>query len=234
MDRPPIPRQLEREVLLEAGHRCAMPTCHQTPVEIAHIVPWEKVQEHTFDNLIALCPTCHARYDRGEIDRKSMLQYKANLSILSGRYCDLEQRVLRVFSQNPGVTRIWLPGGLYMLLMNLLDDGMILKLRQVTNGVVPHSVWVGAAFTFCSMRIGGMEDRSNLPVIVTNPSRGRYCGVSIPRRSLLNVTGALDQGDSSWNLLLAELSTLSKIAEQSANDNNHESSGTVAPEPGKK
>jgi 5-methylcytosine-specific restriction endonuclease McrA len=44
------------------------------PVEIAHIVPWEKVKEHTFDNLIVLCPTCHTRFDKGEIDRKSMLR----------------------------------------------------------------------------------------------------------------------------------------------------------------
>ena len=68
MNRQTIPRQLEREVLMEAGHRCAIPTCRQTPVEIAHIVPWEQIQEHTFDNLIALCPTCHTRYDKGEID----------------------------------------------------------------------------------------------------------------------------------------------------------------------
>ena len=81
-----------------------------------------------------------------------------------------------------------------------------LELRQVTNRVVPHSVWAGATFTFCSMRIGRMEVRSNLPIIVTNPSRGRYCGVSIPPRSLLNVTVTLDQADPSWNLLLAELS----------------------------
>ncbi|HKQ08164.1 MAG TPA: HNH endonuclease signature motif containing protein [Blastocatellia bacterium] len=76
------PRPLERDVLVEAGHRCAIPTCRQIPVEIAHIVPWARVKAHTFDNLIALCPTCHTRYDNGEIDRRAMLQYKANLSVL--------------------------------------------------------------------------------------------------------------------------------------------------------
>jgi len=44
----------------------------------------------------------------------------------------------------------------------------------------------------------------------------------------------VDQADPSWNLLLVELSRLSKIAEQSANDNNRESAGTVAPELGER
>ena len=44
--RPATPKQLERDVLVEAGHRCAIPTCKQTPVQIAHIIPWETVLEN--------------------------------------------------------------------------------------------------------------------------------------------------------------------------------------------
>jgi hypothetical protein len=40
--RPPIPSELYRAVLIEAGHRCAIPTCRQIPIEIAHIMPKEK------------------------------------------------------------------------------------------------------------------------------------------------------------------------------------------------
>ncbi|MFJ8655139.1 HNH endonuclease [Streptomyces rochei] len=82
--RPKIPSELRRRVLIEAGHRCAIPTCKSTPVEIAHIVPWAKVLKHEFKNLIALCPTCHARFDdsHGPIDLKAMRQYKANLNPL--------------------------------------------------------------------------------------------------------------------------------------------------------
>jgi hypothetical protein len=81
MDRPAIPAELERHVLFEAGHRCAIHTCRQHPVEIAHIDPWEKVREHKFENLIALCPTCHDRYDKKrDIDRKAMLMYKQQLA----------------------------------------------------------------------------------------------------------------------------------------------------------
>lgn len=108
---------MERELLVEAGHRCAIPTCRQTPVELAHIVPWEKVQEHTFDNLIALCPTCHTRFDNGDIDRLAMQRYKANLTIVNGRYGDLERRVLQYFVDNPLKAEVVLFGGLDFLLM---------------------------------------------------------------------------------------------------------------------
>ncbi|MET9294417.1 HNH endonuclease signature motif containing protein [Streptomyces sp. NPDC003077] len=82
-NRPPIPRRLDRRVRVEAGHRCAVPVCRMPIIEIAHIIPWAKVKKHEFDNLIALCPTCHALFDRGHIDRAAMRQYKSNLSPLS-------------------------------------------------------------------------------------------------------------------------------------------------------
>ncbi|MFE6766381.1 HNH endonuclease [Streptomyces sp. NPDC057689] len=82
--RPAIPRELRRRVLIEAGHRCAIPTCRATPVEIAHITPWAKTKKHEFNNLIALCPNCHTRFDdpHNPLDRKSMRQYKAKLNPL--------------------------------------------------------------------------------------------------------------------------------------------------------
>ncbi|WP_223838160.1 HNH endonuclease signature motif containing protein [Streptomyces venezuelae] len=86
-------------MLIEAGHRCAIPTCKATPVEIAHIVPWSKVRKHEFKNLIALCPTCHTRFDdpHGPIGLKAMRQYKANLNpLLSGNLSNREGQADRL------------------------------------------------------------------------------------------------------------------------------------------
>jgi HNH endonuclease len=144
MSRPAIPRQLKRDVLIEAGHRCALPSCHQTPVEIAHIIPWETVKEHTFDNLIALCPTCHTRYDNHDIDRQSMLQYKANLSVLNSRYSDLEKRVLLIFARSPQQDEIWLDKWSDIHLMYLLEDGLLEKdpkhRAAMSRDVVPYCI----------------------------------------------------------------------------------------------
>jgi 5-methylcytosine-specific restriction endonuclease McrA len=110
--RPPIPQPLVRRILLEAGHRCAIPTCRAHPVEIAHIVPWSRAKEHAYENLIALCPTCHSRYDRGEIDRTSVLQYKERLRQLWDveRKEQSSERAMQVdaFCNLAATMRMWL------------------------------------------------------------------------------------------------------------------------------
>ncbi|WP_202970120.1 DUF3298 domain-containing protein [Pseudomonas silesiensis] len=80
MARPAIPAEIRRAVLVECGHRCAIPRCNQTELDIHHIVPWETCQTHEYLNLIALCPICHRRAHNGDIDRKSLMIYKENLA----------------------------------------------------------------------------------------------------------------------------------------------------------
>ncbi len=76
MNRPSIPAEIRRAVLVEAGHRCAIPRCGNTELDIHHIVPWSKCKTHEYQNLIALCPICHRRAHKKEIDRNSLRQYK--------------------------------------------------------------------------------------------------------------------------------------------------------------
>ena len=135
--RPPIPVELERAVLVEAGHRCAIPTCRQSPIEIAHIVGWAKCKKHEFHNLIPLCPTCHTRFDRGEIDHKSMVFYKHNLAILNGRYGSTKLRVLKFFSKDPAPSEIRLLSEMQLLVQNLLDDQLLADMgndQQIAGG----------------------------------------------------------------------------------------------------
>jgi hypothetical protein len=40
--RPAISKSVEREVLLEAGYRCAIPRCMVHTTETAHIIPWSE------------------------------------------------------------------------------------------------------------------------------------------------------------------------------------------------
>lgn len=123
-ERPSIPAEMKRAVLVEAGHRCAIPTCRATTMEIAHIQPWAKVQEHTFDNLIALCPNCHTRFDKGEIDRKSMRMYKDNLALLNNRYGEFERRVFAILAETKE-TLISVGAGGDVLLANAIKDGLL-------------------------------------------------------------------------------------------------------------
>lgn len=131
--RPSIPTDLKRMVLIEAGHRCAIPTCKHPTTEIAHIVPWSKCKEHIFSNLIALCPNCHTRFDTNQIDKKAMLTYKANLALLNSRYSDLEKRIIDFFIKNSTVNEILIPGGLDLMLMYLIEDGILIDTRKTTG-----------------------------------------------------------------------------------------------------
>jgi hypothetical protein len=67
--RPPIPAELERSLFLEAGYRCAIPTCRAVaPLTIDHIEDWANVKEHKFINMLVLCRNCHGI--KGEGPRK--------------------------------------------------------------------------------------------------------------------------------------------------------------------
>ena len=81
--RPAIPTALKRQVLVEAGHRCAVPTCRQIPVDVHHIVPWADCHKHEFDNLIALFSTCHRRVHEGLLKNQKIDALSSEVSTLA-------------------------------------------------------------------------------------------------------------------------------------------------------
>jgi hypothetical protein len=123
LNRDPVPAEVKRAVLVEAGHRCAIPTCRATTTEIAHIVPWAETQDNSFENLIALCPNCHTRFDqKKEIDRLSIKMYKHNLGILNNRYGEFERRLFEVLAKTGD--RVFVLGAAGDLLVaNAVKDG---------------------------------------------------------------------------------------------------------------
>lgn len=123
MQRDHIPAEVKRAVLVEAGHRCAIPTCRATTTEIAHIVPWAKSNDNSFENLIALCPNCHTRFDqKKEIDQQSIRMYKQNLGILNNRYGEFEKRLFEILAKSG--ERVFVVGaGGDILVANAVKDG---------------------------------------------------------------------------------------------------------------
>ena len=123
MQRDNIPADIKRAVLVEAGHRCAIPICRATTTEVAHIVPWAKTQDNSFENLIALCPNCHTRFDqKKEIDQLSIKMYKQNLGILNNRYGEFERRLFEILAASG--ERVFVVGaGGDILLANAVKDG---------------------------------------------------------------------------------------------------------------
>jgi type I restriction enzyme R subunit len=74
-NRPAIPVPVQRQVLHESCHRCAV--CgFGLSIELAHIIPWRKTQDHGVANLIALCATCHEMADKQKWNSKDFEVYK--------------------------------------------------------------------------------------------------------------------------------------------------------------
>lgn len=124
--RPPIPADVRRKVLVEAGHRCAIPTCRYITVEIHHIIPWETCLAHDYHNLIALCPNCHNRADRGEIDRKSLRIYKASLRFTHDKYSQFEVDVLTEACKLPPGLAMSYPRGMELLVKRLIESSLVM------------------------------------------------------------------------------------------------------------
>ena len=120
-----IPAKLKRRVLVEAGHRCAIPTCRQIEVQIHHIVPWADCQEHKYDNLIALCANCHSRADKKEIDRKSLKIYKDNLRLAHDKFTQFEMDVLFLLNSLPKGQTIKYASNMLLLLHRIGEIGYI-------------------------------------------------------------------------------------------------------------
>lgn len=123
--RPNIPAELRRRVLVEAGHRCAIPVCRHIDVDVHHIEPWADCHAHEYDNLIALCPNCHRRAHRGEIDRKSLRLYKFNLRFAHDKFSQLEMDLLFELNLLPPDSGYPWPPFMRLLIKRITDAGYV-------------------------------------------------------------------------------------------------------------
>jgi hypothetical protein len=76
-----------REVLIEAGYRCGVPTCRTIlAIDLHHMVEVSEGGGNTVSNLLALCPTCHALFHRGTISRDAIYAWKGVLVALGAAF----------------------------------------------------------------------------------------------------------------------------------------------------
>ena len=136
-NRAPIPSELRRRVLIEAGHRCSIPACRRIDAEAVHIVPPEAGGTDDYENLVALCPGCRERLRKGsETNQKSLYQYKTNLRFMHDKFSRLEVDLLFECAGSPGKRVLWSPFNAF-LLQRLVDA------RYVDYTVTSAGVMIG-------------------------------------------------------------------------------------------
>jgi len=83
-NRPRIPADVERQVLIEAGHRCVVCGA-ELPLERAHIIAWSRSKDHSAANLLCLCANCHGRADAEKWGEETLRQYKQRPWVIRAR-----------------------------------------------------------------------------------------------------------------------------------------------------
>jgi hypothetical protein len=150
--------EVKRRVLVEAAHRCAIPTCRNPTTEIAHIEPKPQSHDDSFENLIALCPDCQKK----EIDWQSIRMYKRNLGILNSRYSDFERRVFDQIAETDRRSFI-VEAGLEIPLLHAVNDGLLKRVElspvAIQRGEPTHYKYevADAGLNFISRYIHGED-----------------------------------------------------------------------------
>lgn len=84
MPRVQVPAAARTLVLLEAGYKCANPTCrHILTLEFHHIEWVKDGGDNEPGNLVALCPNCHTLHTAGLIPRLAIETWKSLLVALN-------------------------------------------------------------------------------------------------------------------------------------------------------
>lgn len=138
MPRTSISNPIRVTALTEAGYRCAVPTCRTIlAIDMHHLVPVSEGGGNTVANLIALCPTCHALFHRGEISRDSIYTWKSLLVSLSQAF---DQRDIDdlLFLDAPQPHRLEVSGDGVVKFSRLIGAGL------ATYGLAIHDHMSGA------------------------------------------------------------------------------------------
>lgn len=132
MTRTPLSVATKREVLIEAGYRCAVPSCRTIlALDLHHIIEVSDDGGNDVSNLIALCGTCHDLFHRGIITRDAINSWKGMLIALNQAF-DKESISNLLFLKNIPSRKLALSGdGIlkfsHLISSNLADFNLVMQ-----------------------------------------------------------------------------------------------------------
>lgn len=115
--RVPIPKETQRKLLVECGHKCSVPLCNESFSLSFHHINGDP-SDNEMSNIIVLCRNHHEMADRGRIDRKECLSYKERLKQIKPEETlkeKVEREGIDVTPKNPLVSSILWLGRKYMM-----------------------------------------------------------------------------------------------------------------------
>lgn len=133
-ERTHVPRDVKLTVLIEAGYRCAVPTCRTIlAIDLHHMVEVSEGGDNSPHNLLALCPTCHALYHRGIYDKEAIFAWKGMLVAISQAF-DYDTIDLLMFLAKPESSNLRVDGGGVLRFARLVAAGLATFFLKIQNG----------------------------------------------------------------------------------------------------
>lgn len=155
--RKTIPLDVKLIVLHEAGYKCGNPVCrHVLTLDIHHLTYVSKGGPDTAENLLPLCPNCHALHHRGEIPEVSVRAWKMLLLALNEAFDRKSVDVLLALDKQG-------------LIKRLTGDGVISLASLVAAGVVSvreywHEIGGGMVSQHEQMYLAELSEKGRLLV----------------------------------------------------------------------
>jgi len=129
---------VRRLVLHESGYRCGNPACRSIlTLDIHHLERLSEGGPDSPDNLLVLCPNCHALHHRGEIPIDSIRAWKMLLLTINEAY---DRKTLDLLSTLSRVGNVYVTG-----------DGLLSCAALVAGGLVQATAFGVAGI------VGGLE-----------------------------------------------------------------------------
>jgi len=98
-----IPQKIKNNLLVKAMHRCCLCPQHEDITEIHHIIPISEKGPNTEENLMVVCPNCHAKIlrIRRMYNIKQLRMYKENwIDLCRNQGMSIEERLKKA----PGIS----------------------------------------------------------------------------------------------------------------------------------
>jgi len=132
MNRKKITSDTRQLVLHEAGFRCANPVC-RTPltIEIHHLDYVSDGGSNAPDNLIPLCPNCHALHHGGHIPTESLKTWKLVLLTLNEGF---DRRTVDILLALDQLEQLSISGDGMLQFAALLSSGLVAVKTRVYGG----------------------------------------------------------------------------------------------------
>jgi HNH endonuclease len=98
---------MRQAVLMEAGYKCANPTCrHILTLELHHIVWVKDGGGNDPSNLVALCPNCHSLHTTGHIPKDAVDTWKSLLVSLNNPHRASADLLLVLYNEGQGLAQV--------------------------------------------------------------------------------------------------------------------------------